>query len=136
MKLLPDLFNDSFDELFNDSFYSRNTDAMKTDIHETEDSYVLSMELPGYKKEDIQMELKNGYLNIQATKNDQQEEKDEKGNILRQERFRGTSSRSFYLGDGIKEEDIKAQLDNGELIVTFPKKEQKEIEESRFISIE
>ena len=136
MKLLPELFNETFNNVFDDAFFTHNTNVMKTDIHEKDGNYVLSIEVAGYQKEDIQMELKNGYLNIQATKNDHHEDQDDHGNIVRQERYHGTSSRSFYLGEGIREEDIKANLENGELLITFPKEAKEENLQSHFIPIE
>ena len=99
-------------------------------------NYLLDMELPGYKKEDIHLDLKDGYLNITAAKNSSNEEKDDKGNIIRQERYSGSCARSFYVGNAIREEDIRASFDNGELKITFPKEESRKVEEKRFIPIE
>lgn len=135
MKLLPDVFNDSFDEIFKDSFFSRTADTMKTDIREKDGNYILEVELPGYQKEDIHMALKDGYLNIQAVKNNTKEEKDDKGNLLRQERFSGTCTRSFFVGNNLLENDIHASFQNGELLITFPKEVPEKINESRFIPI-
>ena len=84
----------------------------------------LDMELPGCKKEDIHLELKDGYLNVSAARNANKDEKDAKGNLVRQERYSGTFSRSFYVGDKLSEEDIKAGYENGELKITFPKESQ------------
>ena len=96
----------------------------------------MNMELPGYKKEDIQMELKDGYLIINATKNIDNEEKDDEGHVIRRERYSGSCSRNFYVGEGIKEEDIKASFDNGELKISIPKDTVKQVEEKKYISIE
>ena len=137
MKLLPGLFSEAFDDMVHDSlFLSKNSDHMRTDIREQDGNYVLDMELPGFKKEDIQMELKNGYLNIQASRKNSNEEKDDSGNLIRQERFFGSCSRSFYVGEGIRQEDIKATFENGELKITFPKEDPKAVEQRKFISID
>lgn len=137
MKLLPGLFTNAFDEVFRDPFFTSHTyDHMKTDIREQDGKYVLDMELPGYKKEDIRMELKDGYLSIQAVRNNSTEEHDDEGNIIRQERFSGTCSRSFYVGSGVRQEDITASFENGELKVSFPKVDQEAVEQRTFIPIE
>ena len=130
MKLLPGLFSDAFDDMLYDK------SNMKTDIRTKDDMYILDMELPGYKKENIQMELKEGYLTIHASRNTTNEEKDAKGNILRQERFSGSSSRSFYVGKELSQEDIKARFENGELMISIPKEAPKKVEEKRFIPID
>lgn len=128
-----------FDNLFDDFF---TTDAqgtfsvMKTDIVEKDGNYELSIEMPGVKKEDIQMELKNGYLNVTASHNTDKEDKDKEGRIIRKERVSGSYSRSFYVGEDIHTEDVKASFNNGELIVTVPKEAPKKIEENKFIPIE
>lgn len=93
------------------------------------------MELPGCKKEDIHLELNDGYLNVSASHNTSKDEKDDKGNVIRQERYSGTFSRSFYVGENVKEEDIKASYENGELKITFPK-EQEKLPEKNTIMIE
>ena len=108
---------------------------MRTDISEKDGYYLLDMELPGVKKEDIHMDLENGYLTVSASRNSNNEEKDQKGNVIRQERYAGTFSRSFYVGDEVTEQDIKASFDNGELKVTFPK-EVKKIPEKKQIMID
>ena len=136
MKFLPDLFNDTLEDLFYDPFFSKTNSYMKTDIKEKDGNYLLDMELPGYQKEDIQMELKDGYLTIQATRNSNKDEKDDKGNVIRQERFSGSCSRNFYVGEGIKQSDIKANFENGELKILIPKVDHKEVEEKKFIPIE
>lgn len=136
MKFLPDFFNDTFDELFYDPFFSKSSSYMKTDIKEQDGHYLLDMELPGFKKEDIQLELKNGYLSIHAKRDTNNEEKDKEGNIIRQERFSGSCSRNFYVGEGVKQSDIKANFDNGELKILIPKIDHKEVEEKKVIAIE
>lgn len=135
MKFLP-TFSDMFDDLFHDPFNYSSVDAMRTDIVEKDGQYCMNMELPGYKKEDIQMELKDGYLIINATKNIDNEEKDDEGHVIRREHYSGSCSRNFYVGDGIKQEDVKASFDNGELKITIPKDTVKQVEEKKYISIE
>ena len=96
----------------------------------------MDIELPGYNKEDVQMDIMDGYLNIKATHNVSNDEKDSKGNLIRSERRFGSCSRSFYVGDNIKAEDIKAKFDNGILNIVMPSKEQKSIETKQTVSIE
>ena len=134
MRLLPSM-NTLFDDFFDAKFFAPRT-GMRTDIKETDDSYVLNMELPGYKKEDIQLSIKNGYLNILAKADTSKEEKDKKGNLIRSERYHGQCSRSFYIGDQVSEEDIKASFDNGELIISFPKETKTPEIENHYITIE
>ena len=137
MKFFPrttSLFDDMFDDMFTSPFFANRSDmAMKTDITEKDGSYMLDMELPGCKKEDIQ--LNDGYLNVSASHNTSKDEKDDKGNVIRQERYSGTFSRSFYVGENVREEDIKASYDNGELKITFPKAQEK-LPEKKTIMIE
>ncbi|MBP3852827.1 MAG: Hsp20/alpha crystallin family protein [Erysipelotrichaceae bacterium] len=135
MKYYPG-FGRLFDDFFNDSFTSQSTGLLKTDIREKDGSYQLSMEVPGCNKEDIQIELSQGYLKVTATRNTNKEEKDESGHMIRQERYSGSASRSFYVGDGYKEEDIKAHFENGELFITLPTEARKIEETKKVISIE
>ena len=124
-------------DLFDDFFTGNTTsDVMKTDIVEKDGNYEMSMELPGVKKEDIQMELKDGYLKVSAMHGSNTEDKDEKGRVVRKERVSGSYSRSFYVGEGIHQEDVKASFDNGELKIVVPKESPKQIEENKFIPIE
>ena len=109
---------------------------MKTDVHEHEDHYVVDMDLPGFKKDDINLTLENGTLTVTATKGMTEEEKNEKGKLILQERFAGTMQRSFYIGDYVTEEDIRASLDSGVLHLTVPKKEAKKAPEKHQILIE
>lgn len=135
MKFLPTM-NDVFEDLFYDPFRSyASVDTMRTDISEQDGQYLLNMELPGFKKEDIQMELNDGYLSISATKNESTEEKNDQGQIIRRERYSGSCSRSFYVGD-VRQEDIKASFDNGELKVYIPKNKVRQVEEKKFITID
>jgi HSP20 family molecular chaperone IbpA len=127
---------DLFDDVINTPFFTANQ-MMKTDIREKDGSYQLSMEVPGCNKEDIQIELSQGYLKVTATRNTNKEEKDESGHMIRQERYSGSMQRSFYVGENVTEEDIKAKFDNGVLEINVPKVEYKpEIEEARNIMIE
>ena len=130
---------DVFDDMF-DGFLPKETvytgSVMKTDVFEKDGYYNLDIELPGYKKEDVQMDLVDGYLNIKATHNLSNEEKDAKGNLIRSERRFGTCSRSFYVGENIKAEDVKAKFDNGILNIVMPSKEQKSIETKQTVTIE
>ena len=124
-------------DLFDDFFTGNTTsDVMKTDIVEKDGNYELCMELAGVKKEDIQMELKDGYLKVTATHGSSKEDKDKEGRIVRKERVSGSYSRSFYVGENVRQEDVKASFDNGELKITVPKDAPKQVEENKYIPIE
>lgn len=129
---------DIFDNFFNEPFFEggnrKHQEIMKTDIKEKEGNYILEIDVPGYNKEDIQIELENGYLTVTAKANTNIDE--EKEGYIYKERYIGECSRSFYTGDNIKEEDIKASFKNGTLVLTFPKEETKKIENKKFIEIE
>lgn len=133
--LRRNVFDDFFEYPFSD--FGASSSLMKTDIKETGNSYELTVDLPGVKKEDVKAELKNGYLNISAVSNRSNDEKNSDGNYIRRERYCGSYSRSFYVGENITEEDIKAKFDNGVLTLTVPKKENKPaVEEKKYIAIE
>lgn len=122
MMLMPrrdfDLFGDDF---FRDDFFKgEKNNLMKTDIKETENSYILDIDLPGYKKEDIKVDITDGYLTINA-KTSHEENDEEKGKFVRRERFMGECSRTFYVGEDIKQEEIKASFKNGILNLEVPK---------------
>ncbi len=145
--LMPGIFGENlFDDFFDDFRYpakpARPAKApefsiMKTDIRENETGYSLAVELPGYKKEDMKLELKDGYLTIKAESKIDNEEKDDKGNLIRSERYYGKSSRSFYVGEAVTQEDIKAKYEDGILKINVPKKELKPaVEEAKYIAIE
>ncbi|MBQ1714798.1 MAG: Hsp20/alpha crystallin family protein [Firmicutes bacterium] len=142
--LLPSIFGDNlFDEFVDDMFpantrktYRQQPSIMRTDIRETDDSYVLDVELPGFKKEDVKLQLKDGYLNITASTQSTDEEKDDQGKFLRRERYTGAMERSFYVGEDLTEEDVKARFEKGVLTLTLPKEQPKKIEEPKFIAIE
>ncbi len=145
--LMPSIFGESlFDEFFDDfarpsrnvaRFSAPTSAVMRTDVKETETGYELDIDLPGYKKEDVQAQLKDGYLTITASSGTNDEQKDENGKYLRRERYYGTCSRSFYVGEDIEQEDIKARFEDGILKIGVPKKEAKpKVEENKFITIE
>ena len=125
---------DIFDDVFADPFFSEKENRiMRTDLKEKEGKYYLEIDIPGFDKEDIKIELQDGYLTISAEKDDEKEEKHVK--YLKRERFSGMCSRSYYVGDNVKEEDIKANFKNGILTVEFPKEQEKKIEEKKYIPI-
>lgn len=139
--LLANRNYDLFDEMFKDPFFTRpfenaSSQIMKTDIHEQDGNYLIEMELPGFAREDIKADLKNGYLTITAEKNQTNEEKDTKGNCIRKERYTGSCNRSFYVGEQVAQEDIKAAFKDGILRLQVPKDTPKAIEEPRLITIE
>ena len=110
---------------------------MKTDVRENEDGYEVAMDLPGFKKDEITMQLHDGYLTIQAAKGLDRDEKDEQGRFVRRERYAGSMSRSFFIGDSVKEEDIHPKYENGILSFEVPKMEKKAVEDrNRYIAIE
>lgn len=109
---------------------------MKTDIRETDGSYELDIDLPGFKKDEIKVQLKDGYLTLSAAKGLDKDAKDKEGNYIRRERYAGSMSRSFYVGDGVKEEDIHAKYENGILKLSVPKKAPEKIEKDGYIAIE
>lgn len=128
--------NNIFDDLFNAPFFTRNEpNMMKTDIKEHDGGYELAVDLPGIKKEDIKAELNDGYLTITAENNSSKDEKDEKGKYICRERYTGSYSRSFYVGDGLTEQDIKAKFENGTLTLAIPKKEVLPEKQNKYIAI-
>ena len=139
--LLPSIFGDNlFDDFMDDMFsvdrmpVKTMPSIMKTDIKETEDQYVLAIDLPGFKKEDVKIHLKDGYLNVTASSQNEEEEKE--GKYLRRERYTGSMTRSFYVGEDLTEEDVKAKFGNGVLTLALPKEAPKKIEEPKYIAIE
>ena len=115
----------------------RAAELMKTDIKDVDGNYELSIDLPGFHKEDVKIQLKDGYLNIQASRTENKDDKDNNGKYVHRERYTGQCSRSFYVGKELEHEDIHAKYDNGVLTVTFPKEAKKKVpEEKKFISIE
>lgn len=124
MMLVPRRNNfDLFDNFFDDDFFTKKErNLMKTDIKEQKDKYIVLIDLPGFTKENIHLALNNGYLEISA--NIEQEEENEKETYLHQERFYGECKRSFYIGEDIIEEDINAEFKDGILKIEVPKKEE------------
>ena len=129
-------FNDEFWGKKNPLYGKHAQNMMKTDIRETDGSYELDVDLPGFKKDEIQLELKDGYLTVSAEKGLDKDEEDKKGKYIRKERYAGALSRTFYLGEEIREEEIKAKFENGILSVSIPKEEEKKVEGPKHISIE
>ena len=141
--LLPSIFGENlFDDWMNFSFpdidkelYGKHAkNMMKTDVKETENGYEVAIDLPGFKKDEIQLELKDGYLTISAAKGLDKDEKDKKD--IRRERYAGSMSRTFYVGESITEDKIHAKYENGILLLDVPKEEKKAVPEKRYISIE
>ena len=130
---------DFFDDMLKDPFFTdfRDNNLMKTDVKEKKDKYLIVIDLPGYNKEDIKIQIENGYLIIHASTNQNKEEKDE-GKYVCKERYEGECSRSFYIGEDILEEDIKAKFKNGTLTLEVPKKDNKKAlpDEKRYIEID
>ncbi|MBQ9421721.1 MAG: Hsp20/alpha crystallin family protein [Lachnospiraceae bacterium] len=149
--LYPSIFSENlFDDFMNFDFPSfRNFDdvdkklygkhaahVMKTDVREHEDGFDVDIDLPGFKKDEINLELENGYLTVSAAKGLDKDEKDKKGRVIRQERYAGAMKRSFYIGEYVKEEDIKAKFEDGVLKLAIPKKTAPKVEEKKTIMIE
>ena len=151
--LMPSIFGENlFDDFFGDfPFYyddramkdaekklygHKANHVMKTDIKEMNNGYELIVDLPGFKKDEIQLELNDGYLTISAEKGLDKEEKDKKDKYIRRERYAGSMSRTFYVGESVTENDIHAKYENGILTLDVPKEEAKKVPEKRYISIE
>ncbi len=128
-----DLFNDMFDW---PTFHDFDSQLMRTDIKEENGKYLLAIDMPGFDKNDIEISLENGYLNVEAKHNDEKEEKDDEGNYIMKERRYGSCSRSYYVGDNIKEEDISASYTNGTLNLSVTKNKEEQIENKHYIPIE
>ena len=148
--MMPSILGENlFDDFMNDFpfekhfFGERNPlygkhakNIMKTDVRETDNSYELDIDLPGFKKEDINVQLDNGYLTIAASKSLEKEDEHEKSHYIRQERYSGSMSRSFYVGNDVKQEEIHAKYEDGILKLAVPKKAAKAIESNKYIQIE
>nr|WP_036607369.1 Hsp20/alpha crystallin family protein [Oribacterium sp. P6A1] len=145
MLYMPSIFGENLmDDLFGDfdrDFYSKSAQnkqtasLMRTDIKENDKAYEMAVELPGYKKEDVKLELTDGYLKISAAHNDNKEEKDKEGRVIRRERYSGSMQRTFYVGDDFTPQDIAAKFEDGILKIDLPKKEVKQIEAPSYIEI-
>ncbi|MCI7249173.1 MAG: Hsp20/alpha crystallin family protein [Clostridiales bacterium] len=133
--LMPSIFGENlFDSFFNDFARVEKTEVpkiMKTDIKENDMGFELDIELPGCSKEDVSAELKDGYLTIAGKTSTSTDEKDDSGRFIRRERYQGSCSRSFFVGEELEQEDIKAKFENGILKVFVPKKEPKPAVETR-----
>ena len=137
--LMPSIFGENlFDDFMDFPFGGKKINTMmKTDIRDTDSSYELDIDMPGFKKEDIKAQLKDGYLTISASTSANNDEQDKDGRYIRRERYAGSCSRSFYGGEGVKEEDIRAKFENGILKLSIPKVENKpQVEEQKYIAIE
>ena len=146
--MLPSIFGENlFDEFFDNNFgmfpmwsgrnplYGKHTkNLMKTDVRETENTYEVDIDLPGFKKDEISVDLKDGYLTISASKGLDKDESDKKGKYIRQERYAGACSRSFYVGD-VKPEDVSAKYEDGILKISVPKESKKELPKRSTIAI-
>ena len=146
--MLPSIFGENlFDDFFSDPFgmmvsqgrdplYGKHAkNLMKTDVRETESSYELDIDLPGFKKDEVNVELKNGYLTIQAAKGLDKDQTDKKGKYIRQERCAGACSRTFYVGDGVEPEDVTARFENGILQLSIPKEAKKQLPKNTSVTI-
>ena len=144
--LMPSIFGEN---LFNDDWmnfgfsevdkalYGKHAgNVMKTDVKETDTGYEVDIDLPGFKKDEINARLENGYLTISAAKGLDKDEQDKNGKYIRRERYAGSMSRSFYVGEGVTQDDIKAKYEDGILRLAVPKKDNKAVEANRYISIE
>ena len=149
--LYPSIFNESiFDDLMDFDFpvfkgfgdvdkklYGKHAaQMMKTDVHEHEDKYEVDIDLPGFKKDEITLNLEKGYLTVSAAKGLDKDEKDKKGKLIRQERYAGSMQRSFFVGENLTEEDVKAKFEDGVLKLCIPKKEAPKVPEKKTIMIE
>lgn len=121
----------------NRQLYGKNAkNMMKTDVKETENGYQVAVEMPGFNKDEISVELDKGYLTLTASRNLNQDEQDEDGKYIRRERYAGTMQRSFYVGENVQQEDIKARYENGVLTLEVPKEDTQKIQQSKYIAIE
>ena len=143
--LMPSIFGENlFDDWMDFSFpnvdkvlYGKHADkVMKTDVKETEDGYEVDIDLPGFKKDEINAQLENGYLTISASKGLDKDEEDKKSKYIRKERYAGSMSRSFYVGENVTQEDIHAKFEDGILKLHVPKDNQAKVEQNKYIAIE
>ena len=139
-KFMDDLFGfpemKEFDNLEKKLYGRRAGRMMKTDVREKDDNYEVAIDLPGFKKEEITVELNDGYLTINAAKGLDRDEDDKKGKLIRQERYSGSMTRSFYIGENVHTEDVEATYRHGVLKLTIPKKAMEKVQEKNLIAIE
>ena len=139
--LIDELFDDDFPMIpmrsIRNPLYGKNAkNLMKTDVRETDNTYELDIDLPGFKKDEVQLDLKDGYLTISAAKGLDKDQEDKKGKYIRQERYAGACSRSFFVGEGIEPQDVSATFEDGILRVSLPKQVKKELPRNSTIAIE
>ena len=139
--LFDDMFDfDDFDKEFNRMMrplYGKHAqNMMKTDVRETDNSYELDIDLPGFKKDEIKVELDNGYLSISAAKGLDKDEEKKDGKYIRRKRYAGAMNRTFYVGDNLTQQDIQAKFEDGILKISVPKKDVQQIEQNKYIAIE
>ena len=125
-----------FDDVEKKLYGRHAAHVMKTDVHENDEGYEVDIDLPGFKKDDINIDISDNTLTIHAERHSEHEEKDKKGKIIRQERYAGAMERSFYVGDAITEEDVKAKFEDGVLRLCIPKKDTQKLPEHKTIMIE
>ena len=135
--LWNDLMDFSFPELDGKMYGKRGEHIMRTDVKEHDDKYEVDIELPGFRKEDVKAELKDGYLTITALKEVKNEQKNKSGKYVRRERYTGNMSRSFYVGEKVTQEEIHAKFEDGVLKLQIPKKDpKKQVEDKHYVTIE
>ena len=148
--MLPSIFGENlFDDMFDDAFslmpsfgtrdplYGKHAkNLMKTDVRETDTGYEIDVDLPGFKKDEVQVQVNNGYLTISAAKGLDKDEQDHKGRYIRRERYAGQCSRSFYVGSGIQPQDVRAKYEDGILRLSLPKGQAAQLPQYNTVSIE
>ena len=138
--LFDDMFDFDFDKEFNRMMrplYGKHAqNMMKTDVRETDNSYELDIDLPGFKKDEISVQLDNGYLSISASKGLDKDEENKNGKYIRRERYAGAMNRTFYVGSQLTQQDIQAKFEDGILKISVPKKDVQQIEQNKYIAIE
>ncbi len=134
--LFDDWMNFSFPDIDKALYGKRANNVMKTDVKETESGYEVDIDLPGFKKDEVSASLENGYLTISAAKGLDKDEQDKKGKYIRKERYAGSMSRSFYVGEGVDQNDIHAKFEDGILRLSVPKENKKTVEQNKYIAIE
>ena len=147
--MMPSIFGENlFDDFMNDfrfpafpdvdkELYGKHAkNLMKTDVRETKDGYEVDVDLPGFKKDNISAQLQDGYLTISASKGLDKDEQEKDGTYIRKERYSGSMSRSFYVGEGVTQDDVHAKFEDGILRLSLPKKDVKSLPKENFIAIE